>query len=169
MINNPSPQLLAWLIYEQSLTQKLKAASGDARLEVLEQRWELSDAWDQNTLNMDLSTVLHREILMWGLDTPCWYARTIIPDTTWQANRVLFDRLKKESLGQLIFNGTEIKRVSLMHYPITPSSIEYHWLNEAWHQAAPVLWVRLAEFVVNDHDSFFLVEILLPGLLRYMS
>ena len=161
--------LIPWLVYEQSLTQKLKIAAGDARMEVLDQRWDVPDVWDKNVLNIENTNVMHREILMWAWDTPCWYARTIIPDTTWQDNITLFDRLKSEQLGQLIFNGTDIKRVSLTHYSILPSSIEYKWLHESMHQGAPTLWVRLSEFKVHDRDAFFLVEILLPGLLRRIA
>lgn len=162
-------KILPWLVYEQSLTQKLNDAAGDARLDVLDQQWELSDAWDQRVLKLDAMPVLHREILMWAYDTPCWYARTILPETTFKANTALFDRLKTESLGHLIFNGTEIQRVSLTHCMITPASPEYNWLNESMHKKSPALWMRLSEFLVNSHDSFFLVEILLPGLMRYIS
>ena len=165
----PAASLLPWLVYEQSLTQKLEAITGDARLQVLNQDWELPDAWDQSILKLNNKQVLHRQIIMWAYDLPCWYARTIIPDTTWQSGTTLFERLKTESLGHLIFNGNEIQRVSLKHYLITPSSSEYHWLSESWHTGASELWVRLAEFVVYGKEPFFLIEILLPGLLRYLS
>jgi len=162
-------QMLPWLLHEESLTEKLSDAAGDARLDVLDQRWESPDAWDLIVLKLNTTSVMHREILMWAFDSPCWYARTILPDTTFQANTALFDRLKTEPLGHLIFNGTEIQRASLTHYRISPSSPEYSWLNESMHQGALELWVRLSEFVVNGRDSFFLVEILLPGLSRFLT
>lgn len=162
-------QLHPWLIYEQSLTHKLKSTAGDARLEVLDQRWETSDTWDCCKLKLNTIQVLHREIVMWAFNSPCWYARTIIPDATWKANNTLFERLNTEPLGQLIFNSTDIKRASLVHYPISSISTEYQWLNPTLHQDAPTLWVRLSEFVVGGNHSFFLVEILLPRLLRYLS
>ncbi len=163
------PKILPWLVYEKSLTKKLNDTAGDARLDVLDQRWESPDAWDLIVLKLNTTSVMHREILMWAFDSPCWYARTILPDATFQANTALFNRLKTESLGHLIFNGTEIQRASLTHYMISPSSPEYNWLNESMHQGAAELWMRLSEFVVNGRDSFFLVEILLPGLLRFLS
>lgn len=162
-------QLHPWLIHEQSLTQKLKSISGDARLEILDQRWETSDAWDSCKLKLNAIQVLHREIVMWAFDSPCWYARTILPDNTCKANKALFDRLNTEPLGQLIFNGTEIQRASLIHYPISSLSMEYQWLNPTLHQDASILWVRLSEFLIASNDSFFLVEILLPGLLSVTS
>ena len=167
----PPPQILPWLVYENSLTQKLSDIAGDARLNVLDQQWELPDEWDLSVLKLKLDTtsVMHREILMWAFDSPCWYARTILPDTTFQANTTLFNRLKTEPLGHLIFNGTEIQRASLTHYMISSSSLEYSWLNESMHQGSMELWVRLSEFTVKGRDSFFLLEILLPGLLRFLS
>ena len=191
----PEPSLLSWLLHEQSLTEKLRNACGDAQLEVLAQRWQLPDHWDQSVLKLgsvdnsdladkpqdvglgimnyqqplDSASVMHREILRRAFDAPCWYARTILPLTTFNANATLFARLKTEPLGHLIFNGTQIQRASLQHYCISPASEEYSWLNESMHQGAEKLWVRLSEFFVNARDSFFLVEILLPGLSRYLS
>ena len=171
MTTTPTPPLplLSWLVHEQSLTQKLQSVAGDARLEVCDQRWEIANAWDQRVLNLDASTVMHRDITMWAFDSSCWYARTILPDATYQANSTLFDQLKHEPLGHLIFNGTEITRSSLVHYSITPSSEEYTWLSASLHQDAPILWLRLSEFKVEGQHSFFLVEILLPGLVKCIS
>ena len=170
MLTLPSEQsLLPWLLHEQSLTNKLLDAAGEARLDVLDQKWELPDAWDRSVLKLDTTPVMHREILMWAFDAPCWYARTILPEKTFKANTTLFDRLQTEPLGHLIFNGTEIQRASLKHYPISPSSQEYGWLNPSMHQGVMALWVRSSEFIVNNCDSFFLIEILLPGLSRYLS
>lgn len=165
----PPLELQPWLVYEESLTQKLCETAGDAQLEVLGQHWESPDVWDSSALKLSNVSVMHREILMRAHNTPCWYARTILPDTTFQANLTLFERLKTEPLGHLIFNGTEIQRASLIHYMISSTSPEYGWLNESMHQKNLHLWMRLSEFIVNDHHSFFLAEILLPGLTRYLS
>lgn len=165
--SEPPEHLIPWLIYQQSLTHKLHSAAGDARLDLLGQSWEASDAWDQSMLALNQLNVLHREILMWAFDTPCWYARTILPKATYEADALLFDRLRDEPLGHLIFNSPKIKRASLVHYPISPNSMEYAWLTPLMHQNVHLLWVRLSEFKIQSEHSFFLVEILLPGLLRY--
>lgn len=165
----PPITLLPWLEWEQSLTNKLHVLAGDARLDVQGQCWLASDTWDETALALYDTPVMHREIVMWAFDAPCWYARTIMPKITYDSNRVLFDRLRTESLGALIFGDTPMTRRSLTHYPISPQSVEYAWLRPMWHQDAPVLWVRLSEFTTNGGGSFFLVEILLPGLMRYLS
>ena len=170
----PPACLFPWLVYDKSLTQKLNSLVGTARLDVLNQAWEMPDSWDQTILSLNCEQVMHREILMWAFDSMCWYARSILPLSTYQANVTLFDRLKNESLGELIFNSHQIERVSLTHYAISPQSMEYAWLSDGMHENAPVLWVRLSEFRSSmteskESCSFYLIEILLPGLLRYIS
>ena len=165
----PPATIIPWLAYTRSLTEKLNALTGDARLDVLHQSWDKPNSWDKKVLFLDCDQVMHREIAMWSLDSVCWYARTILPISTYQSNKALFERLQNESLGQLIFNSQQIERLSLTHYAISPDSIEYSWLNSNFHEDAPILWVRLSEFQVNHDSSFYLVEILLPGLLRCLS
>lgn len=168
--SDPPESLLPWLTYEQSLTNKLQTLAGEARLDVLSHEWGESDEWDQSCLNLDdKEQVMHRTIVMWAYQLPCWYARTIIPKSTYDLNQVVFDRLKTESLGALIFGDTEIERLSLMYYPVSSFSIEYAWLRSWMHQNASVIWVRLSEFQMKQGGVFFLVELLLPGLMEYLS
>ena len=158
--------ILPWSTYQSSLTARLKVIADDARLDVLSQRWESPDAFDTAVLHLNDKSILHREILMWAWDNPCWYARTIIPSPTYHIDTVLFNRLKKESLGDLIFNEKRIKRDYLKFYAIDKLAQEYQWLNPQIHQNAETLWVRLSQFSLDDYP-FFLIEVLLPGLLRY--
>lgn len=164
--------LLPWLKHQESLTDRLRTKAGNVHLEVLGQYWTSPNWWDKQVLHIQDEAVLHREILMWSADEPCWYARTIIPKTTYNANSEFFERLKNESLGLLIFNQPKVKRVSFVYYPIDSNSIEYHWLKEITENDSPILWVRMSIFTIENHDStkdlpFCLVEIMLPGLMRY--
>jgi chorismate--pyruvate lyase len=104
---------------------------------------------------------------MWAKEDPCWYARTIIPNTSYQENDVFFNRLQKESLGALIFNESRIKRVHMMHYPVNTQSIEYHWVTKCVPCSVKTLWTRFSIFILNDEFPFYLIEILLPALERY--
>lgn len=166
-VNQVAPELLLpWLTHQDSLTEKLKTKAGCARLHVLKQQWVDADWWDKNALTIQDDQVLHREIIMWANDVACWYARTIIPQKTYQAAPALFDRLQTESLSELIFNEASIKRNQLMYYAMNEASVEYHWLPTDLLSHATVLWARLSTLMVNDAQPFFLLEILLPGLLR---
>lgn len=164
----PSRELLPWLTYVDFLTKKLYEKSGHTSLSVLDQRWNTANWWDRYVLGLDFDQVFHREIVTSAWDVPCWYARTIIPLATYQADSVLFERLKTETLGTLIFEGTQIQRVSLVHYPINKQSIEYHWLTAATIHDAETLWVRLSTFTLASQVHFYLLEILLPGLETYL-
>lgn len=173
MNTNQAPDnLLPWLTFVGFITKKLHAKSGNTNLSVLSQRWDSTHWWDRHVLNLDFGRVMYREIVTCAWDKPCWYARTILPLATYQANPQLFDRLQTQTLGDLIFNGADIKRVALRHYPINRHSIEYHWLTDSMgHVDTNVLWVRLSTLaLINqiDKPEFYLVEILLPGLETYL-
>lgn len=163
------PSLLPWLTHTKSLTKRLEEKAGNVCLDVLGQCWSAPDWWDKQVLHINDEAVLHRQILMRASKAPCWYARTIIPKATYNVEKTMFERLNKESLGTLIFKEARIKRESLLHYPISAKSIEYHWLTESMHCNAETLWLRLSIFVVDNMSPFCLVEIMLPGIMRYSN
>jgi len=158
--------ILPWLECTTALTQKLKDASGEARLEILNQNWQAANWWDKYVVNITSDTIFQREILMSSRNHPCWYARTIIPEITYHANTGIFKRLSTESLGDIIFSEQQITRTSLQHYCINAKTIEYYWLQPDWRDNEEILYLRLSHFTINNLLPFYLVEILLPGLLR---
>ncbi|ARG97425.1 chorismate--pyruvate lyase family protein [Legionella micdadei] len=165
--HNPPDNLLPWLTHQASLTDKLQALSGDAELVVLKQYWTAPNWWDKHTLGISEKPILHREILMSSHQIPCWYARTIVPEHTYQASHRFFNRLTQESLGVIIFNEPRIKRVQLVNYQITSQCIEYHWLNPFLVlKKEEQFWARLSIFNTDVMFNFYLIEILLPGLMR---
>jgi len=160
--------LLPWVSCQTSLTEKLEKRAGEAHLQVLGQAFSVPNWWENQVLHVH-SAVFRRNILMWASHQPCWYARTIIPHTTYKAYQQLFHRLEQESLGELIFNSPDIKRLHFVHYPINEHSLEYHWLTPLMHVHENKLWVRFSTFMVAERAPFFLIEILLPGLNRYLN
>lgn len=165
-VSHPPPSyLIPWISCQSSLTDQLKELTGEASIEVLKEDWRSTNWWDNHVLHLGQQVVFHREIVMRSHQIPCWYARTIIPEVTYKAGRSIFSRLKTESLGALIFNEPDIKRIQLMHYPLSRESIEYHWLKSAWMSEERIVWLRLSTLMLEIHP-FFLVEILLPGLER---
>ncbi len=167
--SDPPPGLLPWLTHQGSLTEKLKETAGEAHLQVIRQVWGKPDWWDRHALKIESEMVMHREIVMWAKKEPCWYARTIIPDSSYFSDTVFFDRLQKESLGKLIFDSSKVRRLMLINYSINPSCIEYYWLTELMHCHEKEFWVRMSGYIVNERGAFFLMEILLPGLTRYIN
>jgi chorismate--pyruvate lyase len=165
----PPNYLLPWLHYTDYLTHKLHAQSGNTQLQVLQEQWlAVTTPWDQTVLHLAPERVLHRDIVMLACNTPCWFARTILPETTYQSDLALFARLQHEPLGNLIFQGTAIQRVNLRHYPVDKDAAEYHWIPETCHAGQTPLWARMATFQLTAAPAlFYLIEILLPGLERY--
>ncbi|STX51364.1 4-hydroxybenzoate synthetase [Legionella busanensis] len=165
--NIPPAPLLPWLTYEQSLTKRLKNITSEApKLTVLKQHWCYADWWDKNVIGLkERESVIHREITISAKDKKCWYGRTIIPGSTYQSNEALFIRLNQENLGQLIFGNKSITRLYHKFYAITPETIEYYWL-KSLNYKDDILWARLAVFSINNSAQFYLIEILLPDLLR---
>ncbi|WP_133129666.1 chorismate--pyruvate lyase family protein [Legionella yabuuchiae] len=167
--SEPPIGLSPWINSTQSLTQQLKAQTGDARLQVLRQAWSHPNWWDKHTLHITEDSVLHREILMHAHLYTCWYARTVIPHQSYNNNTQFFNRLEHEPLTTLIFNNSSVKRSSFIRYPVTPDTSEYHWLNNEMHHNHTLLWARLAEYTVNEKDAFYLLEVLLPDLLEAVA
>jgi len=159
----------SWLNHQASLTDKLKSIASNVHLEVLSHAWSHPDIWDKTTLNIiSKDMILRREIIMWAGSHACWYARTIIPKDTFDQEEALFNRLRTEPLGELIWNRNQFKRESLIQYAIDKESLEYHFLTTQMHQNALNLWARLS--TISSHRSFklHLLEIFLPDLQHHL-
>lgn len=166
---NKPPLLKPWLDHTESLTDKLRHEAGDATLSVINQDYISPGWWDRFVLQINTPSLVQREIVISSRKNTCWYARTIIPDDTFEANELLFGRLKQESLGALIFGDTGITRHSMVTYFIDSKCIEYYWLSSAMRGNSQSFWARLSMFEINKASPFFLIEILLPGLLTALG
>jgi chorismate lyase len=162
----PPKNLSVWLSHRASLTEKLKRESGEAELQVLNQTWNQPNWWDKFTLELGITPVLHRDVLMFSHQLPVWFARTIIPLYCYEANKQIFNRLRNESLGGIVFNEPTFERVHLLNYAIDENCLEYQWLPDALKASKQPLWLRLSTFTNVGELKFYLVEILLPGLLQ---
>ncbi|WP_131781646.1 chorismate--pyruvate lyase family protein [Legionella gresilensis] len=163
----PPSSLLPWLTYEQSLTKRLQNLTGEApKLTVLKQHWCYVNWWDKYVLGLkEGESVIHREITISAKNKKCWYGRTIIPASTYQSYEDFFARLNHENLGQLIFSSKSISRFYHKFYAIKPETIEYYWVKPLIYDN-DVLWARFAVFAINNQAQFYLIEILLPDLLK---
>jgi chorismate lyase len=163
----PPQHLLSWLKCTTYMMEQLYAKSGNADLKVLQQSWEPTNNWDRQVLSLDEDSVLHRDIVVSAWDYPCWFARTILPKTTYDAHLSLFERLSQEPLGNLIFHTQAVQRLKLDYYSIEEGACEYQWLPKSIDTQQQVLWLRCSTFQVKNAELFCLVEILLPDLERY--
>lgn len=157
-------QFLEWIDYKHSLTDKLRAVSGDAQIELLAQQWTRTDSWSRNFLNIRDKSVFQRDIIMKSHNKPYWYARTIIPQQCYDLDTVFFNRLRKESIRNLIFESESVKRINLINYPVNNQCVEFFWVRKYIATVTGVLWVRIAEFLFMEKAFFYLVEVMLPDL-----
>lgn len=167
LLDNQAPAvLLPWLTHTQSLTEKLQQIVGETTMKVCTQEWVRS-WWSQQVLGLANTPLMQREIVMYAQGQACWYARTLIPAMTWEENKGLFEQLSHLSLGKLIFNPQNaITRNWLKHYAIDAQMLEFHWPQPELVGGTQQLWMRLSQFAVARQHSFYLAEILLPGLLE---
>ncbi|MCE3043907.1 chorismate lyase [Legionella sp. 16cNR16C] len=162
----PPAEWATWLTHKAALTEKLRQETGDARLELIQQVMTKRNWWDRFFLGISEESVIHRDVMMFSGNQCCWFARSVIPESTFEQNNSFFNRLQKESLGQIVFNSPNVERVSLSHYSIDNNFQEYYWIKEELIRNASKLWVRYSRFIINGHFPFYLIEILLPDLSR---
>lgn len=160
-----SASLQEWLMHNTSLTEKLYEKSGHTRLDVRLHEWKPRCWWSTYYLNISSYRVLTREILMYSQDQPCWYARTLIPEHTYERSKALFNRLNQLSLGKILFADFGIKRSWGRVFSLSRDDALYYWPQSYVDFDAENVWCRLAEYLTDTNEPFYLIEILLPNLM----
>ena len=155
----------SWLDHDLSLTDKLIATTGHAKLELLSQGWKQSSWWDFYVLTIREQVFL-REILMKSQGTLCWYARSVISKSCYDLDDCFFDRLLYEPIKNLIFNEPKVDFFNRLVYPVNQKYLEYYWISRHFHPLPDQLWVRLSTYTFIKNQPFYVVEILTPELLE---
>lgn len=162
--------IIDFLCCVDAITDKLKECSQKVRMEVLSHAQAPVNWWERYVLGMTHhASLLRRDIVTFSQEHACWFARTMVPDTTYHANPVFFDRLHNEPLAHLIYNEPRISRERIYSYTVSPQMLEYHWPAPMWILQASSLPVRVSIFRLEETFEsyrFYLVEIFLPGLLH---
>lgn len=161
------PELSTWLTQNtRPQTDILQELTGDASLELLEQQWINTNLWEKTVLGLPDKQVFRREIIMRSHDKPCWYARTIIPHSCFQQDSSFFEQLYTKQLTLLLFNQTAVMRTHFCHYSITEACQEYYWAKKQGVSLMNSSVVRASTYTFHNTAQFYLIEILLPDLLR---
>lgn len=167
-MKTPPPGLQNWLDYPISITDKLKAHTPEVRLTCLKEGWGMLDSWE--TRHLPNTEIFRREILMYAGQHTCWYARTMIPKTTYLGEAARFERLGRENLGQIIWQASDIKRQHMAQFSLTKSSFIYKYLETIGLELnEETLWGRLSTFTIKHTLPFYLLEIFLPELQHYYA
>ncbi len=90
MMSHHQSSLRSWLVYPNAITKRLEQRAGQAILQVLSQ-----DFIETSCSSSQLSRIWSREIIISAYDEICWFARTIVPEHTYQMCQDFFSQLKK--------------------------------------------------------------------------
>ncbi len=163
----PPPGLKIWLDHPTSITDKLKTYHSNVYLTCLSQDWATQDPWEQQ--HIPATKIFRREILMYAAEDACWYARTMIPETTYLLDQSRFERLKTEPLGQIIWHASDIQRQNMIQFSLHQISLLYQYIAQIPQLkiSETYLWGRLSTFIIKQQLPFYLLEIFLPELQHY--
>ena len=161
--------LIDWMLCQQAITDKLSRIAQHVRVEVLSHQWQPTNDWEHRLLRVTDSQLIRRDVVIKADGQPCWFARTMIPEQTYQQDPVFFDRLERTSLRTLVYHEPRVLR-SLMHsYSFSQAVLEYHWLPQSFSEVADHLWGRLSMFHFDRQGYFYLFEVFLPRFIRALE
>lgn len=160
-----NPALKEWLLHPGSFMERLKDHGVSAKIQVVQQRWQLPDAIEREVLNLDFrKNALIREVLITSGETIWMFARTVFPRATLTGKYRQLAHLKTRSLGSVLFKDPTLQR---SEFDIFSISSEPH-LQKQLLQAVSVntenLWARRSLFFVRE-KPLLLTEVFFPSIL----
>ncbi len=147
-------QLQAWLQTDDSLTDKAKALCQDVNVQLIGKDWlrPVADSGERQ-----------REIIMVCDGEPWWYAKTLVPQETFNKREQAFNQLGSNSLGNMLFFDKGIIKRFAYYYQLTPLMHEYRPLKilSLVDEKSSPIFARRSIFEI-DRSPLFLLEVFLP-------
>ena len=145
----PPPDIRDWLLDEQSLTERLIAASnGDFRVERLSQHWRRPMLSETRLLELPQGQwALVREVALHCHGEPWVYARSVMPAQTLSGSLRRLRRLQDRSLGALLFQQPSLRREEF-ELALLPANSEF--ICPHLRQDTPA-WARRSCFRLFGH------------------
>lgn len=140
-----------WMQTKAPITEKAKKRCHDVRLELLNESWE--------------RRVFFREINMYCDGQLAWYARTVIPEKTYELRAEKFKKLKTQPLGNILYHDPKIIREDFVYAYLDSSQKEYQWAMKHYpisENKPEYLWARKSVFQING-NPLYLTEIFFPN------
>ena len=161
---NLTPALREWLLYRQSMTQRLREHCHNVEVEVLQHQIQLPQREEAQTLGLKpRQCVLVREIIMHCDGSPWLYGRTIIPRDFLRGPNKDFAKLGSRPIGEILFGDPKIHRSAFEITQLSSQHKEHQLLRHYWQQAPTHLWARRSQFYRGKH-SLLLLEVFLPNI-----
>jgi chorismate--pyruvate lyase len=162
MIEQTSPilppiSLVPWLEATDSITLMAKTGCQTVKVHLLKTGW----VYPSESQTPEYC----REILMICDDSPWWYAKTRIPEKTFNKRKQIFLDLGEKSLGCLLFSDKGITRQSLHYYSTNNSEATFQLAKKHVPLKNELLWARESIFQISG-EPLFLLEVFLPKMLE---
>ncbi len=157
--------LRACLTESGSLTQYLNQfCDQELSLRLLNQSWQKPTLDECKLLNIQFGKyAIIREIIL-GCENLSWvYARTVIPNATYQKRKHQLSRLGLVPLANILFSDRNISRQDMSLHRLQVSTLAISNVINTNELGTDALWSRRSIFDISD--SLFLVqEVFLPGI-----
>lgn len=157
------PALANWLKDSGSLTARLLGLShGDFRVQVLFQGLAPTRLDERRLLGLKTSSsVLVREVILYGCNQPWVFARSLLPLSSLTGNLRQLRKVSSKPLGAFLFKQHKLMRSPMMiaQFPASTHVVPLQF------QQTKTLWGRSSVFYV-DHKPLLVSEIFLPSFLK---
>jgi len=156
----------SWLIHAGSFMQRLRAHGiHDARIEVLEQSWQLPHFSERKLLNLDFRNfVLVREVLILSEKKIWMYARSLIPKCLLKGEYQQLAHLKARALGAVLFKNKKIKRSDFEFMCLKAGMTLHEKVRKYIDQEK--FWARRSLFSNDNMNSLLLMEVFTANTLH---
>ena len=165
----PPAALAHWLYNQDSLTQRLIAASGgEFRVQVLDQGFARPRPEERRMLGLkEREVALVREVLLLGHDQPWVFARSIVPLCTLAGRYRFLRHLASQPLGALLFNDPSMRRGDFELMPCTFADLGLS--SRVIKHAVPdqALWGRRSLFYLGK-KPLLVAETFLPSFIAQL-
>lgn len=110
---HPSAKIISWLLYENSLTKRIKSRCEEMEVVVLSERFERPLVDECEALNLGSNEEAWVRCVLLRCDKEDWiYARTVIPSLTADSPWKSIQKLGNRPLGEVLFGLPNVKRTA---------------------------------------------------------
>lgn len=155
-----------WVLYSGSFMRRLiQYGIHDARIQVLQQGWQLPQAWEGKLLAIDAEIkVLVREVLILSEKKKWMFARTVIPEKTLTGKYKQLAQLEDRSLGSVLFQDPEMRRGEFEFASLQTDRLLRDYPDLCNNEIdSTELWVRRSIFSLQK-NVLLLTEVFLPDM-----
>ena len=163
---NDCPDILKQCLTEpDSLTHLLNQyCAGGIELKLNHQDWQSAAGEESELLEMQQGeTAFVREIQLNCQEKPWVFARSVIPQQTYNLRQAEFSSLGLKPLGEVLFSDQTIQRKGIEICRITAESIFSRLSCDDSLNGIDMLWCRRSVFLIEQHP-LLVSEVFLPEL-----